>query len=98
MWRQGDILVDRIVEIPVGARRLKHLVIERSPTTGHEHKIREKRSGRLFEMDNENYLEVLAEQSSLVHPEHDTIVLLQGCYRIWRQREFSEFGTRVVLD
>ena len=85
-------------EIPEAAKRLKHQVIESSQTTGHQHKIKEKRSCRLYVLANENYLEVTAEQASLVHPEHDTIELQKGIYRVWRQREFTDRGWTTMVD
>ena len=44
------------------------------------------------------YLEVTAEEAGVVHPEHGEIVLPRGAYRVWRQREFDDSGSRFVAD
>ena len=98
MFRQGDILLQRIEEVPDGAVKLRHTVIESSHTTGHQHKIAEKRTCRLYSFGEEQVLEVFADAASLVHPEHDTIELEQGIYRVWRQREFQNRTIRTVVD
>ena len=98
MWRQGDILLERVYEIPHQARKLKNRVIESSSTTGHQHKIQEKGACRLYQFGPENFLDVFAQKASLVHPEHDTIELETGIYRVWRQREFFRGNTRQMID
>lgn len=98
MWRHGDILLQRIDAIPEDAVKLRHTVLESSRTTGHKHQIAEKRTCRLYSLGNEQVLEVFAEQADLVHPEHKTITLQQGIYRVWRQREFIRGSAQTVLD
>lgn len=102
MWRQGDILIQRVDTIPEGLVSQKRLVLASSDSTGHKHQIKESRSARLFadpeRLSNDLYLEVTAEATELVHPEHGAIRLEKGRYRIWRQREFTEFGSRTILD
>jgi hypothetical protein len=44
------------------------------------------------------YLRVLAERATVVHQEHGPIVLPQGAYRVWRQREYTPQGIRRVVD
>lgn len=98
MFRHGDILLQRIDEVPAEASKLRHTVIAASQTTGHKHKIAEPRTCRLYSFGTEQVLEVFAERASLVHPEHDTIVLEQGVYRVWRQREFIRGTSRTIVD
>jgi len=78
--------------------KLKKPIVLTSKTTGHQHKIAEKKVCRLYEVGDEFVLEVFAEEASLVHPEHDTIVFEKGIYRVWRQREFDNGRARFVYD
>ena len=99
MWRQGDILIQSVTEIPADAVKRKKPVLESSQTTGHEHRVAEKNVCRMYELGNEKFLDVFADQASLVHPEHDTIELKHGKYRVWKQREFIRPGFhRPVVD
>ena len=98
MWRQGDILVQEIDSIPENGVKLKKPIVLTSKATGHQHKIEEKKVCRLYRVDQEFALEVFADQASLVHPEHDTIVFKTGIYRVWRQREFDDGRVRYVVD
>ena len=98
LWRQGDLLIQESSNIPTTAKKQKPLTLLASRTSGHAHKIAEKRTCRIFTLDNEWYLDVFAESASLVHPEHAAIELAEGKYRVWRQREFSTAGNRFILD
>jgi hypothetical protein len=102
MWRQGDILIQQIEAIPGGLARRKRLVLASGDTSGHSHKIKDRRTANLFlsasPWSSDMYLEVTEEMAEVVHPEHATIPLPKGCYRVWRQREFTERGASTVLD
>lgn len=102
LWRQGDILIQDVGEIPAGAQPLKRPVLASSDSTGHRHQIKDRKMACLYsigrEPGQEFYLEVMGDEADLVHPDHDTIVLKRGLYRVWRQREFSEWGSRTVID
>lgn len=98
MWRQGDLLIQQADVIPKSSKKQKALTLLASKISGHAHKIAEKRTCRIFRIDDEWYLDVFAESASLVHPEHAAIDLATGIYRVWRQREYSNRGSRYVLD
>ena len=102
MWRQGDVLIESCPELPEAVVRQKRLVVAGADGGGHKHKIKDARTARLFAGQNSDaqnlYLEVTAPQAELVHPEHGTIVLTQGTYRVWQQREFTDRGARRVYD
>ena len=98
LYRQGDILVEKIESIPKHAIKQKMLIIASSDTTGHRHRIKVRRSASLYETSTEMYLEVLKDTAELVHPEHDSIVLERGFYRVWHQREYTETGHAKVMD
>jgi hypothetical protein len=102
MWRQGDVLIERVEAIPASARRLKRPVLASGDSTGQRHQIRDRRAARLLASGEGNatqfYLEVVAKEAGVVHPEHGEVVLPRGTYRVWRQREFDDMGTRPVAD
>jgi hypothetical protein len=89
LFRQGDIYVERISAVPVGAARLPHLVLADGELTGHRHRIDGGTGAVLYELRDERFLEVVAEEVKLIHDEHGTIPLERGIYRVWRQREFD---------
>jgi hypothetical protein len=100
--RQGDVLLEEIAEIPASARKHRGLVLASGEITGHCHRIEDKRTARLFSTDTsrggELFLEVIGPDPKLVHPEHETIILPRGRYRVWKQREFDDSGARDVAD
>ena len=102
MWRQGDVLIERVEAIPTEARRLRRPILASGDATGHRHQIRDGKAACLLSIGNGNatqlYLEVVADQAGVVHPEHGEIVLTRGSYRVWKQREFDDRGIRFVAD
>jgi hypothetical protein len=102
LWRQGDVLIQRIESIPPAARKLKRPVLASGDTTGHRHQVKDRRAAQLLSVgegrDEQLFLEVTSDEADVVHPEHGTIVLPRGSYRVWRQREFDDRGNRFVAD
>jgi hypothetical protein len=102
MWRQGDVLIEQVESIPPSARRLKRPVLASGDSTGQRHQIKDRRTARLLSTDETGsvrlFLEVIADEAAVVHPEHGEIVLPRGNYRVWLQREFDDIGPRSVAD
>lgn len=102
LWRQGDVLIETVDAIPEGAARLKRLVLASGEVTGHRHRIEDRRSAKLYRLDSGPsrglFLEVLHDTADVIHPEHDTITLPRGCYRVWQQREAGAVGWSTVAD
>jgi hypothetical protein len=102
MWRQGDVLIEQVGSIPPSARRLKRPVLASGDSTGQRHQIKDRRTARLLSTDETGairlFLEVIADEAAVVHPEHGEIVLPRGNYRVWLQREFDDIGQRSVAD
>ena len=102
IWRQGDVLIERVESVPPSAKRLKRLVLASGDSTGQRHQIKDRRAARLLSSDEGGdprlFLEIIAELAAVVHPEHGEIVLPRGAYRVWRQREFDDHGSRFVAD
>jgi hypothetical protein len=98
LYRHGDLLVESADKIPKNARLVQHLVLAEGELTGHSHRIAEKKAAELYQTSAGLFLRVTAAQATLIHQEHGPITLTQGCYRVWRQREYSPREIRVVRD
>ena len=100
MWRQGDVFIERVTEIPaqVRAHPLPHVTLVHGELTGHSHRVADPRTATLFSASNMFYLDVHADSAAVVHEEHGSIDLERGLYRVWRQREYSPKAIQVVRD
>lgn len=103
-YRQGDVLVRHVEELPDGARKIKRdegkVVLAYGEATGHAHAIAE-RGAELYEVEalEVRFLQILcADGVELAHQEHDTIGLPPGIYEVRRQREYSPEAIRNVAD
>ena len=100
MYRQGDVMIRLVEEIPTGAKERKAVkgrhVLAEGEATGHAHVIRSK-GVHAFDFDSRGYLRV--ERSAVVeHEEHSAITLEPGIYEVIRQREYSPEAIRNVAD
>ena len=106
MYRQGDILIFPVAEIPtniVPVERDKQgrLVLAEGEVTGHFHCILDDPATLFRQADvdemADRFLSVEAEVA-LTHDEHATITLPPGQYRVRRQREFAPEAPVYVTD
>ncbi len=98
MWRQGDVLISAIEQIPRGATKRRDCVLAEGEITGHSHRVDQPGAAALFEHEGRLYLRVLAGEAKVVHQEHGPITLGQGLYTVWQQREYSPESVRTVND
>ena len=98
MWRQGDVMLERVAAMPAGVTPRANLVLVEGELTGHRHEIADPESAKLFEREGTLFLDITALEAQLVHPEHGPITLPRGLYRAWRQREYRPAGNRFVAD
>lgn len=104
MYRQGDILIIPVAEIPVRATRLPRehdrLVIAKGEATGHAHVIIGDDLAELVGVSDEvdRWLRVRSPGATLAHNEHGAILLPVGDYVVRRQREYSPAEIRLVAD
>src|SRR5712664_3331510 len=95
MYRQGDILLTLIDQLPEGLTPRPGNVIVEGEATGHIHRLSE---GQVLQDAQGNlYLEVLA-ATQVVHQEHHPIHLAPGYYQITRQQEYTPEAIRTVRD
>jgi len=104
MFRQGDILVVAIAQMPAGVTPLApeggRVVLAHGEATGHTHAIKDP-NARLFHDPKlpAVFLRVCGHAPvALEHQEHDTIHIPPGDYQIIRQREYSPDAIRNVAD
>ncbi len=100
MWRQGDIFISQVSEMPEESRNrpLPNAILAHGELTGHSHRIENPQTAALFAGDGCLYLHVLAEIARIVHDEHSAIALERGLYRVWRQREYTPQRAVIVQD
>lgn len=102
LFRQGDVLIMKVDEVPEDARRVPRedgrIVLAHGEATGHAHAVLE-RDAKLFEVDDtdERFLEIV-QHADVVHEEHDPVRLEPGSYKVVRQREYSPAEIRYVAD
>ncbi len=99
MWRQGDVLIQQVDEMPVFCVRKTDLILAEGEATGHMHRVADLDSAELYMGQNGDlFLKVTAESATIVHDEHGPITLKRGSYRVWKQREYTPDKPRNVED
>ena len=89
-FRQGDVLLVEVAEIPEEAQpesRSGRIVLAEGEATGHAHAIHEP-DARAFTHDGERFL-LTRSKAQLVHEEHGTIEVPDGAWRVVIQREYE---------
>jgi hypothetical protein len=85
MYRHGEILISKAAK--VCGDQLNHLVLAEGEVTNHKHEI-VNGDAKLYEQDGVMYLSIKSDTADLVHPDHKTIELPKGDYKIEIQREY----------
>lgn len=98
MWRQGDVLIDRIEAVPEGAVERPDVILAEGEVTGHMHRVQVPETAQLWELGGVLYMKVVAPSATIVHDEHKAITLPEGTYRVWKQREYTPGASRFVYD
>ena len=102
-YRQGDVLVVRIDDVPDDAtavpRDAGRLVLAYGEATGHAHAVVSDEAELVTtEHADDLFLRVYGDEVELLHEEHDTVRLPRGDYRVVRQREYTPQRVRHVAD
>ena len=104
-YRQGDILLERIYEIP--KQIMNHQQQQQQQQTQDNYIIAHGESGNQHRMSKhvlifenpenkeERYVQVLSQNTDLVHQEHKSIYIPQGIYIIRREREYNAFESAI---
>ena len=111
-YRQGDVLIELIREIPSTAAKQKkqdRIILAHGEVTGHHHELHADSADwwKLGDIPSTNekpsrlvgeiFLN-LKKPCEVKHPEHATITLPKGNYRVTRQREYYPESIRTVAD
>lgn len=100
MYRQGDVLLVPVWEIPPDALAIPavggRVILALGESTGHAHAV-DARDADFLRSGEERYLHVRA-NTALRHEEHAAIPLPKGIYRVVYQREYRPGEIRRVLD
>lgn len=103
-YRQGDVMIARVAEIPADAKPYKpikgRIILAAGEVTGHHHAVTLVPEIQIeaYEKDGKIYLHVEGGDAVLSHEEHDRIVLPPGNYESYIQREYSPEAIRNVAD
>jgi len=105
-YRQEDILLERIYEIP--KQIINHHHQQQQQQTQDNYIIAHGESGNQHRMskhvlifekpenkEEERYVQVLSQDTYLVHQEHKSIHIPQGIYKIRREREYNAFESAI---
>ena len=100
IYRQGDVLIQKIDALPVEAREVEwedRVILAYGEVTGHAHAISTDYA-KMYSWQGDRLLEIKA-GAKLVHEEHATIALPEGFYKVIQQREYvPEAPPRDVID
>jgi hypothetical protein len=103
-YRQGDVLLSAIDEIPLRATLVSstgdRVIVATGELTGHAHAFATGKA-RLFrdEPSARSFIAIAEGGAALLHEEHDPIRIPEGDYELRRQREYTpQRRPRYVAD
>jgi len=102
IYRQGDVLLMKIEEIPAGADKVKRenleIILAHGEATNHTHAIASMDATLFMTKDSlERFLRV-DKTVRLRHQEHDTIIIEPGDWKVIQQKEYHPEEIRNVAD
>jgi hypothetical protein len=95
LFRQGDVLLRQIEELPKTARHKEDKVLAFGEATGHKHQFTSEFADLYIDAAGRQYAS-LAETAVLEHEEHANIEVPEGVYQVVIQREFDLTQKRVI--
>lgn len=98
-YRQGDILIREVEQIPESAKKLNRAELAYGEVTGHSHRIEDITAAELLEDGDSIYMAVTAGGGVVIkHEEHAAQHIPAGSYEIVQQVEDTEWGAQAVQD
>lgn len=98
MWRQGDVFIIKIASLPSGSKHPQKPVLAEGEVTGHAHRLERAMDASVISVGGARYLEVTADEVTVVHEEHGPVTVPHGLYEIRIQREYHPQEIRHVVD
>jgi hypothetical protein len=99
IYRQGDVLIRRITELPAQKLTKRESgILAYGEVTGHCHKVESIESAEVLECGKDLYLRVGPEGVRIVHDEHSAIELAPGNYSVDIQCEYAPEEIHNVAD
>ena len=89
MWRHGDVIIEKVKNLPKKVIKKKTHVLVKGELTGHTHRFQDPTSIQLWQDENTIFFEVIKSTATLIHEEHNAIVFQNGFYRVRIQREYT---------
>jgi hypothetical protein len=99
--QQGDVILNRIEEIPEGATKVpltsRWYTVAYGEATGHSHVIKDTQNIELYELNGTLFVRALADadlqhvEESGTKAEHDTVPIQEGTWQIRTPREWDAF-------
>jgi hypothetical protein len=113
-FRQGDVLIERVDELPPGrsAKENGRAILAHGEVTGHAHEIEDAATATMVKPESAFRVDGdlsdskpmtrlgmgLRKKTAVKHQEHGRIALPAGKYRVTRQREYTPESIRNVAD
>lgn len=105
-YRQGDVLIKQIKNLPKGLKKSKdnfkeRVVLAYGEVTGHAHAFYNSKDVELLESNDiketRRFLNIKT-ISELKHEEHNTLTFNPGIYEVIQQKEYSMGQIKRVID
>jgi len=96
--QQGDVNITKIEKIPVDAKIKPDRILRDGEVTGHAHRL--KGEAELLELGDRLFMRVLGGDVSVIHEEHNTVLIPPGEYEVTPTHEYDHFleESRAVVD
>ena len=91
--QHGDVLINKVKEIPKDCKKLAHKVLMEGEVTGHKHEVISG-DAQLFEKEGTLYLAAKTD-CVVTHQEHGNVTVKKGNYKIGRVVETDPFSDAV---
>jgi hypothetical protein len=101
VYRQGDILLVPIEDVPQGVKPIEReggrIVLAKGESTGHAHVVVEKAVKFVLSPTGKRIL-ISRVPFTLRHEEHSTLRIPAGAFEVVRQREYTLRTIRLIAD
>lgn len=89
IWRQGDVTIREVSEIPNNALHLKSNKIRIASETGNPHVLRATQVFETKDLEPTQRYALLEEDAAMTHPQHASLHLSPGIYLITTVRDYA---------